>query len=166
MNGKKMWAALLAAVVLLAPACGSGSDATGDGGHQHAAGEEDHHSDHGSSGFSFGEPADPSAADRTIAVKGTDELRFDPAKLDIEVGETIAFEFENVGRLAHEFVLGDVASLDAHMHGGDQANGTGEVPGGGSETIAWTFREAGELAYECHVDDHHEAGMRGTITVK
>lgn len=169
MKGKKAWAVAVAAVVLLAPACGGGDETRASGGHEgdHAADSDDHHdSSNSGSGFTFGEPADPSDADRTIEVSGTDELKFQPDGLEIEAGETIAFEFKNAGDMPHEFVVGDKASLEAHAHGGEQPNGTGEVPGGGTETIAWTFSEAGELAYECHVDNHHEAGMRGTITVK
>ncbi len=168
-TGKKAWAVVLAAIVLLAPACGGGdgTGASGDGHEDHAAGSHDHHdSSNSGTAFAFGEPADPSDADRTIEVAGTDELRFQPDVLEVEAGETIAFEFKNAGDMPHEFVLGDKASLEAHVHGGDQPNGTGEVPGGGTETIAWTFSEAGEFSYECHVDKHHEAGMRGTITVK
>ena len=161
MTGKKSLAALLVAVVLFAPGCGGGSDSAG-GGHDHA-GEDDHA--HDPAEYSFGEPADPGDADRTITVTGTDELRFEPDELEIEAGETVAFEFVNAGDMPHEFVLGDAASLGEHVHGGDQPNGTGEVPGGGSATIAWTFGEAGTLAYECHVDQHHEAGMRGSISV-
>lgn len=163
MNAKKLLGGMLAAVVLLAPACGGETDTSGP---DHAAGEDDHAQDSGGSGsFAFGTPADPAEADRTITVQGTDKLRFDPDQLEIEAGETIAFEFVNTGDLAHELVLGDEAALGEHAHGGDQPNGTGEVPGGGTETLAWTFDDAGELAYECHVDDHHKAGMRGTITV-
>lgn len=166
MNAKKVLPAMMAAVVLMAPACGGETDGVG-GGHDHAAGEEDDSHDSGGSGdFAFGKPADPAEADRTIKVEGSDKLRFDPDQLEIKAGETVAFEFVNTGDLAHEFVLGDEAALGEHAHGGDQPNGTGEVPGGGSETLAWTFSDAGELAYECHVDDHHKAGMRGTITVK
>lgn len=165
LKGKKSLAWAVAVVVLLAPACGGGgtdSGATGNG-HDHAAASDDHSHDAG--GFTFGEPAEASEADRTITVAGTDELRFEPSELEIAAGETIAFEFENVGDMPHEFVLGDEAALSEHVHGGDQPNGTGEVPGGGTATIAWTFSEPGELSYECHVDNHHEAGMRGTITV-
>lgn len=166
MKSKKSLALVLAAVVLLAPACGGddGGSEAGGGHDEHAAGEDDH-SD-GGSGFAFGEPADPADADRTIEVAGVDQLKFEPDRLEVEAGETIAFEFKNAGDIPHEFVLGDEETLDAHAHGGDQPNGTGEVPGGGTETIAWTFTKAGELSYECHVDNHHEAGMRGTITVK
>lgn len=165
MTLKKVLPATLAAVVLLAPACGGDTGAAA-GHDNHAAEEDDSHHSGGSGDFAFGKPADPAQADRTITVEGIDKLRFDPDQLEIKAGETIAFEFVNAGDLAHEFVLGDEAALGEHVHGGDQPNGTGEVPGGGTETLAWTFSEAGELAYECHVDDHHKAGMRGTITVE
>ncbi len=166
MKGKKALILMLAAAALLGAACGGGDSGSGAGGGHEHSGSDDGHSHSEDAGYAFGEPADPSAADRTITVTGIDELKFEPVEIEVEVGETIAFEFRNAGDLPHEFVLGDDEALDAHAHGGDQPNGTGEVPGGGIETIAWTFSEAGELAYECHVDNHHEAGMRGTITVR
>lgn len=170
---KKMLALVVAGMILLFAACGGkDGDSNAGGEHQgggggggggHAAGQDD--PSMGDEGFAFGEPADPADADRTIEVAGTDELRFDPDKLEIKAGETIAFEFKNAGDLTHEFMLGDKETLGGHSGGGDPSNGTGEVPGGGSETIAWTFSQPGELAFECHVDNHNEAGMRGTITV-
>lgn len=163
MNGKKTFAALAAVLALLAPACGGGSDASGDG-REHAGGD-DAHSDH-SDDYVFGEPADPADADRTITVKATDAPSFEPEAIELELGETVAFELVNEGTMPHELVLGDEASMQAHVHGGEAPNGTGEIPAGETATIAWTFTETGEFVYECHVDDHHKQGMRGTISVK
>jgi uncharacterized cupredoxin-like copper-binding protein len=157
----------MAALGLLAAACGGGSG-TG-GGHDHDAAADDGHDhshDAGASGsFSFGEPAQASDADRTIKVTGTDELRFEPDEIDIEVGETVAFEFVNAGKGPHELVIGDAAAMGGHAHGTAAPNATSTVEGGDSATIAWTFSQAGDFVFECHVADHHKLGMRGTITV-
>ncbi len=170
MKKRKALVAAVGALALLAGACGGG-DAAGAGGEHgdHSEGKGDDH-DAAASQFSFGKPADPAEADRTITVTGSDELRFEPAAIEVEVGETIAFEFVNEGKGPHEFVLGDRAALDEHGggHGGHEGsapNATDEVGAGSSQTIAWTFTEPGEVLYECHVADHHEQGMRGTITV-
>lgn len=162
MNGKKALAASVAVLALLAPACGGGSDAAG-AGHEHAVGP-DAHSGH-SGAYVFGEAADPSDADRTITIEATDEPSFEPEAIELEVGETVAFELVNDGTIPHELVLGDEASMKGHMHDDDAPNGTGEVPAGETATIAWTFTETGEFVYECHIDNHHKQGMRGTITV-
>lgn len=166
MNIKRIFVGGVTALALLASACGGGSDAGHD---DHAAGSDDGHAhshdteDPGM--FTFGEPADVSEADRTIEVTGTDELRFEPDELEIEVGETVAFEFVNAGKGPHELVLGDAAAMGEHAHGSAAPNATSAIDGGQSATIAWTFTEAGEFVYECHVADHHKQGMRGTITV-
>lgn len=161
MNGKKAVAASVAVLALLAPACGGGSDAAG-AGHEHAGGDDAH--DH-SAEYVFGDPADPSDADRTIRIRATDEPSFEPEAIEIEVGQTVAFEVVNEGTLTHEMVLGEEASTQGHVHGEDAPNGTGEIPGEETATIAWTFTETGEFVYECHVDNHHKQGMRGTISV-
>ncbi len=164
MKARKALLVAASALALIASGCG-GNDPTSAGGSHDGHGE----SESATGEFSFGKPAGPGDADRTITVTGTDELRFEPDALEVEVGETIAFEFVNEGKGPHEFVIGDSAALEEHQgghaHGSSAPNATEEVEGGSSDTIAWTFTEAGEFAYECHVADHHEQGMRGTITV-
>jgi uncharacterized cupredoxin-like copper-binding protein len=154
--------AVLTVVFGLIAGCGGGG--SGAGGHDHAAEDP---ADHADETFSFGAPADPSEADRTIRVEGHD-LRFEPERVEVEAGETVAFEFVNQGNLDHEFVLGESADMDdgdAHEHGEEAPNATSIVPPGESQTIAWTFEAAGEFVFECHVDDHDDAGMRGTVQV-
>lgn len=50
---------------------------------------------------------DPSEAHRKIEVVASDELRFDPAAVDVSVGEVVTFGVRNDGDNSHEFVLGD-----------------------------------------------------------
>ena len=47
---------------------------------------------------------------RTIVVRMSDDLRFDPATIDVEPGETVQFELINEGEAVHEFLLGDEAA--------------------------------------------------------
>jgi uncharacterized cupredoxin-like copper-binding protein len=155
---------LLAIAAVMAVGCGGGGT-SGAGGHDHGA--EGSPQDHDGETFSFGAPADPSEADRTIRVEGHD-LRFEPERIEVEAGETIAFEFVNEGSLDHEFVLGESADMDdsgAHEHGDTAPNATAIVPPGETQTIGWTFEAAGDFVFECHVDNHDDAGMRGTVLV-
>lgn len=168
MQRKKVLTALLVALALAASACGAGSDPGDDA--QHAGGHGAGSDQSGSDEYSFGRPAGASDADRTITVAGTDEPRFEPDHIEIEAGQTIAFEFVNEGKGPHEFVFGDASAVaelgEGHAGHASAPNATDEVDPGGTQTIAWTFTEAGEFVYECHVDAHHKQGMRGTIRVK
>ena len=131
---------------------------------------DDGHTDHThGAAFAFGEPADGTLIDGTIQVTAADgPFRFEPDSIEVEVGEIIEFEFVNEGGAIHEFVLLEEATEDAaagaHEHMTDP-NATSRLDPGESDTVAWKFTTPGEFVYECHVDAHHLAGMRGTITV-
>lgn len=102
----------------------------------------------------------------------TDALRFDPESIEVEKGETVAFVITNVGKLDHEFVLGDPHFQEDHAaeaaghgdHEMDEGNSV-HVPPGETATLAWTFSQAIEVQYACHVDDHFESGMVGTVEI-
>ncbi|MEO8292107.1 MAG: plastocyanin/azurin family copper-binding protein [Actinomycetota bacterium] len=123
--------------------------------------------------FSFGEPADASDADRTIEVAQLDTPGFDPAAIDVEVGETVTFEVTNAGRTVHEFVLGDAAMQDQHEGAmgdaagsmmADEVNAVSLSPSE-KKSLTWTFTEPGTVLYGCHVDGHYAGGMVGQIRV-
>jgi uncharacterized cupredoxin-like copper-binding protein/soluble P-type ATPase len=109
--------------------------------------------------------------DRTIAVAAGDDMRFNPAEIEVHEGETVAFVITNSGGLEHEFYIGDQAAQEDHEAdmaasdaGHDEAQVSGvAVPPGESATLVYTFEEEGELLYGCHVPGHYEAGMWGTI---
>lgn len=123
--------------------------------------------------FTFGAPAEAAEADRMIDVEALDTLRFDPASIDIEVGETVTFAVTNDGLIGHEFVLGDAAAQDQHQgQMGDmdhpmapEANVVGVDPSE-QASLTWAFTEPGTVLYACHVDDHFVQGMVGEIRVK
>jgi uncharacterized cupredoxin-like copper-binding protein len=115
------------------------------------------------------------AADRTIAISTTDQLRFEPNDVKVNAGETVEFIVSNAGGLPHEFVIGTQSAQDAHeqmmggnghgqmVHAGD--SDSVEVPANGSATLVHTFDQPGTLLFGCHVAGHYPAGMQGTITV-
>jgi uncharacterized cupredoxin-like copper-binding protein len=113
------------------------------------------------------------AADRTIAVDATDQLRFTPSTLTVRAGETVAFRVTNTGKTMHEFVIGDAAAQAAHeqemaaghLDMGHDANAV-EVPAGATRTLVYTFTTPGALLIGCHAPGHYAAGMQGTITVE
>ena len=122
----------------------------------------------------FGMPGNEGEVDRTVTVEQFDDLRFDPASIEVTVGETIRFDVTNRGLVHHEFVLGDVrfqqmhedvmAGMGAQM-GPDEPYAIGLEPGT-SKSLIWTFTDAMTLEYGCHVAGHYAGGMVGSIEVK
>ena len=109
---------------------------------------------------------------RTIEVRMSDDLRFDPSIIAVEPGETIRFEFINEGQAVHEFLIGDEAAqaeFEEEMAGGEMHHDTDAgiaVEPGQTETFDYTFPDtAGELRAGCHEPGHYEGGMVANITV-
>jgi uncharacterized cupredoxin-like copper-binding protein len=146
---------LTIAVVLIWPAsaCGGG-DATG--GHTHAA-------------PLFGVAGDPSQADRTVAIGAQDPYQFDPDEVAVELGETVTFVVTNEGGQDHEFVLGDEDFQESHGSSmGDMAHNEPyavSLKAGETKEITWRFTDPGAALFGCHIENHYQEGMVGTITV-
>ena len=152
-------------LVLAFVSCGtSGSQTTGAaGGHDHGSMNME--------GEVPGESADAAEADREIEVTANDDLRFEPASIEVSAGEIITFIVRNVGDIDHEFVLGDEAYQEMHAsdmeesdHMSDTDNAVTVAPGETKE-VTWRFTEAGEVLFGCHEAGHYDAGMIGTIEV-
>lgn len=108
---------------------------------------------------------------RTIEVRTTDELRFEPAEISVNAGETVRFEVTNDGQMVHEFLVGDEAAQDEFA--AEMAEGGGHhetdagvtVEPGETETFEYTFGTDGELMAGCHEPGHYEGGMVANISV-
>jgi uncharacterized cupredoxin-like copper-binding protein len=146
---------VVAAISLAAAGCGSSHSSTGMGGMDH----------------STGSPTTVSAA-RTLDVTMAD-TRFDLARVDVRVGETVRFVFRNQGKLVHEAVIGTAAAQDAHEKqmaagGGDMVMhepGAVSIDPGHTAELSYTFAQAGQLFIGCHQPGHYAAGMKMTISV-
>ena len=110
---------------------------------------------------------------RTIEVRMSDELRFDPATIDVEPGETVRFELINEGEAVHEFLIGDEATqaeFEEQMAGGGAHHDTDAgmaVEPGQTATFEYTFPDTpGELLAGCHEPGHYDGGMVADITVR
>lgn len=120
----------------------------------------------GTAGASAGAP-------RTIEVKMTDALRFEPSEITVTAGETVTFAAFNGGKIVHELYVGDQAAQAAHETEMTQMGGmrTDEPAGifvdpGQRKTLRFTFATAGTLLIGCHELGHYAGGMKGTVTVK
>jgi plastocyanin len=111
---------------------------------------------------------DSPSSGREITVAANDALRFDPATITAEPGETITFVVTNTGTIDHEFMIGDEEYQSGHGGGdghGDHAHGEGagsHVKPGETVRVTYTMPDQ-PPTYVCHVDDHDAAGMKGTI---
>ena len=122
---------------------------------------------------SIGQPGLPGEVSRTITVTMSDNMRFTPDHIEAHKGETIRFALQNVGRMRHEFVLGDTEALRQHalmmrampdmQHSGP--NMASLAPGERRELI-WKFTRTGALSFACLQVGHMEAGMRGAVMVQ
>jgi uncharacterized cupredoxin-like copper-binding protein len=124
-------------------------------------------------GEALGEPGDPKARARTIAVIMNDEMRFSPARFIVARNETIRFEVKNVGQLKHEMVLGTLQELKEHAElmqkfpemEHEDPNAVSVEPGK-TGVLLWKFTKAGEFDFACLAPGHFESNMKGKITVK
>jgi len=126
--------------------------------------------------FAFGEPGKPDKVDRAIKVTMGD-ADFDPAALQVGVGETIRFIVTNRSEIDHDFTIGDAKTQVAHRkemteameHGGEMDHGDDPnavfVKPGETRELLWKFTRLGRLEFDCNVPGHYEAGMKGVITV-
>lgn len=132
---------------------------------QHAGG---HHDD----ATAYGEPGEAAQVARTIEVQAMDNMRYAPAAIKVQRGETVKFVVKNTGKLPHEFVLGSAQSLKEHaelmrkhpdMEHEDP--NMAKVAPGSTGTLIWKFSRAGTVEFACLIPGHYEAGMKGRIRV-
>ncbi len=121
----------------------------------------------------FGRTGDPKKATRTVRVDMSDRMRFDPAAITVNRGETVRFVVKNSGKTMHEMVLGSMQDLKDHAelmrkHPGMEHDEPymAHVGPGKTAEIVWQFTKAGEFSYGCLIPGHFEAGMVGRVTVK
>jgi uncharacterized cupredoxin-like copper-binding protein len=137
--------------------------------HPHAT---PHEHGHASKHANVGQPGKADQVQRTIEVKALDTMRYDPQTFTVKAGETIRFVVTNVGRLKHEFVIGDPAEQQAHAEMMKKMPGmVHEDPNaltlepGETKTLIWQFGQAGVVEVACHVPGHYEAGMVAQVKV-
>lgn len=121
---------------------------------------------------SFGIAGDPARVDRTIEIRMTDEMRFDPSVVSVKAGETIRFVHRNRGKLMHEMVIGTRDELEKHAavmrkfpNMEHDEPYMAHVAAGKRGEIVWQFNRSGDFEFACLIPGHFEAGMRGNIKV-
>ncbi len=120
----------------------------------------------------WGIAGNPGKVKRTIALRMTDAMGFEPDRIEVREGDTVRLRVANRGRLLHEIVLGTPQALGAHAelmkkypsmeHDGAHM---AHVAAGRQGEIVWTFNRVGEFAFACLIPGHFDAGMVGKILV-
>lgn len=141
----------VSAVLLVALACGGDDDGSGD---------------IGADGV------------REINVRMTDQMRFEPADLRLEVGQPVRLIIDNSEAASiHDFTVKAIPVTDVEHEGesadpghegmdpGDEYDLHIALESGTDGAIEFTPMEAGEYEILCTVTGHAEAGMTGTMTV-
>ena len=121
----------------------------------------------------FGKASDPTKAVRTIEIEMSDTMRFTPAEITLNKGDTIRFVVKNNGQLLHEMVLGTLSDLNEHAElmkkfpGMEHAEPhMAHVDVGHIGEMGWEFTNSGEFFYGCLQPGHFDAGMKGRIIVQ
>jgi uncharacterized cupredoxin-like copper-binding protein len=121
----------------------------------------------------FGRAAARTAATRTMTISMRDTMRFEPAVLTINRGETVRIVVRNDGKLMHELVLGTTEELKTHAELMRQYPDMEldephmvHVKPGGAEELVWAFNRSGEFQFACLIPGHFESGMTGRVIVK
>jgi uncharacterized cupredoxin-like copper-binding protein len=120
----------------------------------------------------FGIAGDPARVTRTIEIRMTDQMRFEPSVITVKAGETVRFIHKNTGKVMHEMVIGTRADLEEHAalmrkfpNMEHDEPYMAHVAAGKRGEIVWQFNRAGEFEFACLIPGHFEAGMRGSIRV-
>ena len=108
--------------------------------------------EHKAPASSFGQPGQSAKVSRTVVVTMLDSMRFEPASLRVQRGETLRLRIRNAGKAEHEFVLGSAADIEAHaemmrrMPGMRHTDASSvRVAPGASADIVWQFSQAGRF---------------------
>ena len=131
------------------------------------------HAEDGGHAQAVGKPGDLNKLSRTIQVLMSDDMKFTPAKVNVQRGETIKFALRNAGAIKHEMIIGSMAELKEHaemmrkMPGmeHDEPNQVTLDPGKTGELV-WQFTNSGTVDFACLQPGHFEAGMMGKVSVK
>ena len=108
------------------------------------------------------------------------DIEFEPDRVTVAQGETVAFRFINRGQLTHDAFIGDEDEQEEHEAearaadedgGGHAAHEEGggsaiTVEPGKSGELTYTFDEPGETLIGCHEPGHYEDGMKVAVTVE
>ena len=114
---------------------------------------------------------------REIRVRASDDLKFEPSEIRLNVGERVRLVMENMGVSVHDITVDEMPMMDGGS--GGAAHDMGEGMDMGSQnamhlaveshrdgTMEFTPTERGTYTYYCSVEGHRDGGMQGTMIVE
>lgn len=159
---KCMTVPLLASALMASPVMAHGTMPHGQ--MQHQMSDEQH---------AWGKMGDSAAVDRDIVISMTDDMRFAPNQITVQLNETVRFLVDNDGQLLHEIVIGTPDELQKHAvmmekfpNMAHDEPYMAHVDPGQRGVVIWQFNRPGEFEYACLLPGHFQAGMTGKILVK
>jgi plastocyanin len=90
-----------------------------------------------------------------VSADPSGQLAFQESSLSAKAGND-TFDFTNDAPVTHDFCIEDSSGTEL---------GCSDTVQGGSSTLTADLK-AGKYTYFCSVDEHRQAGMEGTLTVK
>jgi uncharacterized cupredoxin-like copper-binding protein len=121
----------------------------------------------------WGIAGDAKAVKRTIAIAMSDNMRFTPASIEVNQGDTVRLTLSNTGQVMHELVIGTQKELAEHAalmkrfpNMEHEEPYMAHVAPGKTGEIIWTFNRPGDFDFACLLPGHFEAGMVGKILVR
>jgi len=148
---KALTIAAIAAVAVIALACGGNDDGSGDGS--------------------------ANAGVREIHLRMTDQIRFDPAEIQVEAGVPVRLVIDNSEAASiHDFSVKAIPVTDVEHEGeagmGHMGMSSADdydlhlaLESGTDGVLEFTPTEAGQYEFMCTVTGHAAAGMIGTLIV-
>jgi uncharacterized cupredoxin-like copper-binding protein len=121
----------------------------------------------------FGRVGVAQEVSKQLNVELLDQLRFQPALVRVNNGETVEISFRNSGKLKHEWVLGTSEEIAQHAElmrrfpnmAHDEPHMVHLAPNE-QRQLVWQFNRPGVFEYACLLPGHYEAGMRGLVEVQ
>lgn len=118
----------------------------------------------------------PDESPRAVDLTMTEDMTFEPARVEVRAGETTVFRVRNVSNEAHEAYIGteEEQRLHATTHSavsGDEQTQTSHMGYGvhiapfGTGELVTKFDDDVEYVIGCHYPGHYAAGMRAVIDV-
>jgi uncharacterized cupredoxin-like copper-binding protein len=102
------------------------------------------------------------------------EYQYTPAHIALRKNRPVELRLVNEGKVLHEFVTDALVETVVDVEGeGVVVAARGleelEVPAGSTVVLRFTPDKAGEFGFRCDAEDpvsHHDAGMKGVLTVR
>jgi uncharacterized cupredoxin-like copper-binding protein len=115
-------------------------------------------------------------ADRIVVITMKDN-HFEPDRVEVSSGETIAFRFVNRGGSPHDAYIGDAKEQEEHEResrmmdrggmGGHMTEGEDvSLDPGKVAVLTHTFPDEGRTLIGCHEPGHYAAGMKVSIRIR